>query len=117
MRPSPGILIIAACIVAACGPPSHGAAERTDSANAARDTMQSPTRPIADVQRDHERELLAIPGVVGIGIGECGGSPCLRVMADGLTRENRARIPSRIEGYRVEVDDTGEIRARDTTPG
>jgi hypothetical protein len=38
-------------------------------------------------------------------------------MADGLTSENRARIPSRIEGYRVEVDDTGEIRARDTTSG
>jgi hypothetical protein len=114
MRQPLALPIIAACILAACGPAPRGSAEHTNTAG---DTMQSPTRPIADVQRDHERELLAIPGVVGIGIGECSGAPCIRVMADGLTSENRARIPSRIEGYRVEVDDTGEIRARDTTSG
>lgn len=106
--------IIAACMVVACSPAPRGSAERT---NFVGDTVTSPTRPIADVQRDHERELLAIPGVVGLGIGACGGVPCIRVMADGLTSENRARIPSRLEGYRVEVDDTGAIRARDTTAG
>lgn len=117
MRLTSGALIMTLGISASCGPSPRGAESSAESANAARDTMETPSRPVADVQRDHERELLAIPGVVGIGTGECEGAPCIRVMVDRLTSANRARIPVRLEGYRVEVEDTGEIRARDTLPG
>lgn len=70
-----------------------------------------PTRPIADVQRDHTSELMAVPGVVGIYEGALpDGTPCIRVMVQARTTEIDTRLPKSLEGYRVEVEVTGVIR-------
>jgi hypothetical protein len=70
-----------------------------------------PVRPIADVQRDHTAELLAVPGVVGIYEGALpDGTPCIRVMVQSRGAATEARIPKSLEGYRVEVEVTGVIR-------
>jgi hypothetical protein len=71
-----------------------------------------PSRDINEVLRDHDRELMKIPGVVGIyvGLAEDGITPCLRVMVDRKTPELEKKIPKSLEGYRVLVDETGTIR-------
>ena len=70
-----------------------------------------PTRPIADVQRDHTDELMSVPGVVGVYEGALDdGTPCLRVMVKERTPETDRRIPRMLEGYRVEVEVSGVIR-------
>ncbi len=68
-------------------------------------------KSIEEVQESHEEEWLSIPGVVGVGIGECEGSPCIQIMVEKKTDSLSARIPSRIEGYVVNIKETGAFRA------
>ena len=49
-------------------------------------------------------------GGVGTGQGECEGKPCLKVFVDTITSALVQHIPSAIEGYQVQVVETGEIR-------
>lgn len=69
-------------------------------------------RDINAVLRDHDRELMAIPDVVGVYVGllEDNKTPCLKVMVVQKTPELERRIPKSLEGYRVELDVTGVIR-------
>ena len=71
-----------------------------------------PRRDINDVLKDHDRELLKIPGVVGVYVGalEDGKTLCLKVMVVQKTPELEQKIPKVLEGYPVFLDETGVIR-------
>ncbi len=56
--------------------------------------------------------VMALSGVVGIGIGECEGAPCIKVFVVRETEELGRQIPSTFEGFPVVTQVTGEIRAR-----
>ncbi|MBI5710706.1 MAG: hypothetical protein HZC42_10445 [Candidatus Eisenbacteria bacterium] len=68
-------------------------------------------RPIGQVLLAHTGELMAIPGVVGTGEGTSAGRPALVVLVERRTPAIVARIPREIEGYPVEVRETGKVRA------
>lgn len=53
--------------------------------------------------------LLDKPGVVGVGIGECAGEPCIKVMLEKELKD--VAIPSESFGFKVEMEVTGTIRA------
>ena len=72
-----------------------------------------PEKPIEAVLKEHTDRLMALPGVVGTGQGECAGKPCIKVFVVKETSELLGQIPSAIEGYTVEVVATGKIKARD----
>ncbi len=75
--------------------------------------QQSMTRKdINAVLRDHDKELLAIPGVVGVYVGLLPDdkTPCLKVMVVKETADLKRRIPKSIEGYPVLVEESGVIR-------
>lgn len=63
------------------------------------------------VLEQHSPRLLSLAGVVGVGRGECGGRPCIKVMVVENTAELAALIGGEIEGFRIEIIETGEIRA------
>ena len=70
-------------------------------------------RDINEVLRDHDRELMAIPGVVGVYVAQLEDrrkTPCLKVMVVKKTRELARAIPSALEGHPVVVEETGAIR-------
>jgi hypothetical protein len=67
---------------------------------------------IEETLKKHTQELMAIPGVVGTGQGLCDGTPCIKVLVIERTPEIKKRIPDTLEGYRVEVEVTGRIRAQ-----
>jgi len=68
-------------------------------------------RAIETVLADHTDRLVAVEGVVGVAVGKCRGRPCIRVFVVEETPELRLRIPRSLEGYPVEVQQTGEFRA------
>jgi hypothetical protein len=74
----------------------------------------SPTRDINAVLASHDKELLAIPDVVGVYVGTIGNERqlCLKVMLARANPESERKIPRIIEGYRVVTEVTGEIDAR-----
>lgn len=80
--------------------------------NMAQNNSPSPKRDINAVLRDHDKALLAIPGVVGVYVGllEDGKTPCLKVMLARSSAETERAIPKTIEGYPVVREVTGEIR-------
>ena len=77
-----------------------------------------PTRPIEDVLRDHTPELMRLPGVVGTFEGATkNGERCIKVMVKEKTKELERAIPKELEGWRVEIEVTGEIRPLGGAPG
>jgi hypothetical protein len=50
------------------------------------------------------------PGVTGTAIGLSRGKPCLKVYVED--RRAAGRIPSRVDGHRVEVEETGTFNRR-----
>ena len=74
----------------------------------------SPTREINAVLASHDKELLAIPDVVGVYVGAIGNERqlCLKVMLARANPESERKIPRMIEGYLVVTEVTGEIDAR-----
>lgn len=70
-----------------------------------------PARTIKDVLKQHTNDLMAISGVVGTGQGLCDGEPCIKVFVIKKTQELEEKIPGKLEGYPVKIEETGEIRA------
>ncbi len=71
-----------------------------------------PLRDIHAVLRDHEKDLMSIPGVVGVGValGVDGQTLCLRVVAASKTPALEQKVPQSLEGHPVEVWETGVFR-------
>ena len=81
----------------------------------------SPTMPQRDINavlRAHDKELLAIPGVVGVYVGLLPDqkTPELKVMVVKKTKDLEQAIPKTLEGYQVELDETGVIRPMQHSP-
>ena len=67
---------------------------------------------IEAVKAKHTKELMALPGVVSVGIGrDAAGKPAIMVGLKGPHPETRARIPHSLDGYPVVVQEIGAIRA------
>ena len=69
-----------------------------------------PKKTIEEVLQDHTAGLMAIPGVVGTGQGLCSGEPCIRVFVEKKTDDLLNQVPTEIEGYLVDIAETGEFR-------
>lgn len=67
------------------------------------------------VLRDHDKDLLTIPGVVGVFVGLLPDdkTPCLKVIVVKETEDLKSRIPDFIEGYPVLIEESGVIRPLD----
>ena len=69
-----------------------------------------PEKTIQDVLKEHTKELLTIPGVVGTAIGLCDKKPCIRVYVVKKTSEIDQKIPAILKGFPIEVEETGEFK-------
>jgi hypothetical protein len=69
-------------------------------------------KDINAVLKAHDKELLAIPGVVGVYVGVLPDekTPCLKVMVVEETEDLKRRIPKSIEGHPVLIEESGVIR-------
>jgi hypothetical protein len=63
-----------------------------------------------DVQRDHEATWMALPHVIGVGLGEHDGKPALVIFASA-THASHTEIPQVVEGYAVRIEVVGEVKA------
>jgi hypothetical protein len=95
-------------IAAACGGAGGGggAAERPEEAGVTDTTIESAQQQLTD-------SLLTKPGVAGTAIGLCDDTPCIKVYLTRRDEELQAMIPDSIHGFKVDVEITGEFRARD----
>lgn len=74
------------------------------------------TKSIENVLAANSDSIMAIKGVVGVGISQLDGKPCLKVMVDRISRITRKQIPKTLDGFPVVIEETGEFKARARTP-
>ncbi|MCF7974352.1 MAG: hypothetical protein K9N55_11095 [Phycisphaerae bacterium] len=98
-------VVTAAGLVTGCG----SFAGRSDQARGK--TMTKPT--IEQIQEAHTDEWMAIPGVEGTAIGLHQGKPCILILASVEASQLRDRIPSKVQGYSVVIEETGTFRTLD----
>jgi hypothetical protein len=71
---------------------------------------------IAETKARHEAELLALPNVTGVGIGERAGRPVIKVFVTEKVPESMLapaeRVPTSLDGYEVDVEAIGSIEAQ-----
>ena len=72
-----------------------------------------PEKSIEEVLQAHTPRLMSRPGVVGTAQGLCAGAPCIKVMVIQKTPELDQEIGGELDGYPVEILETGEIHALD----
>ena len=74
------------------------------------DTM---TDAIYEVKRQNEADLMALPGVVSVGIGRGpNGQPAIIVGMESAAEAGARRVPSEINGYPVVIQKTGKLKAQ-----
>ncbi|HUX77197.1 MAG TPA: hypothetical protein VMY40_11210 [Anaerolineae bacterium] len=66
---------------------------------------------IEQAKGQHETELMAIEGVVGVGIGECEGEPCVKVLLENESSDLKRQIPTQLDGYTVDTEVVGSLEA------
>ncbi len=71
---------------------------------------QMTNKSIEQVLKEHTDHLMSIPGVTGTAQGELNGKPCIKVYVVKETEELRKQIPKEIEGYPVEIQESGVIK-------
>ena len=66
---------------------------------------------IQQVQSKYQDQIMAIAGVVGIGIGSVNDELMIKVLVVKKTKELEQKIPETLENYKIVIQETGEIRA------
>jgi hypothetical protein len=75
-----------------------------------------PEMPIAEAKSRHEDDLLALPNVNGVGIGERDGKDVIKVFVTQKVPESSLApedvVPASLEGYEVKVEEIGIVEAQ-----
>ena len=67
---------------------------------------------LQEVKKAHEARLMAVTGVVSVGIGrDESGQAVIIVGLDRERPETRRQLPKRLEGYDVRTEVVGRIKA------
>ena len=70
-----------------------------------------PTRDIKTVMEAHAAEIMSIAGVAAVAIGELpDGTPCIKVYVVEKSEAIVKKIPDRLEGHPIVIEESGEIK-------
>ena len=75
------------------------------------DPDEEPASGVLAVKQRHEEDLMALPGVTGVGVGQNDiGDDAIVIYLE--ERSAAAQLPTEIDGYDVVVEVTGIIEAQ-----
>lgn len=82
-----------------------------EEASKTKEPPEMSSRDIMTVMEAHVDELMKIPGVAAVAIGELEDkTPCIKVYVIEKTAEIEENIPAELEGHPVVVEVSGEIK-------
>jgi hypothetical protein len=71
---------------------------------------------IEEAKSRHEAELLSLPHVTGVGIGERDGTPVIKVFVTRKVPKSQLApgevVPRSLEGHEVDVEEIGVVEAQ-----
>ena len=105
----PSVLVVSA-LLAGCGPPSPGGGQLTPLPV----VTSIPAHDIRAVLDKHQEELMRLPGVVGVGVGqdETTGEPIILILMAEPAPDLEKDLPRKLDGYSVKPLVVGEIKAQ-----
>lgn len=65
------------------------------------------------IKERYEPWIMNFPGVVGTGIGDCQGTPCIKVYIKEKTPALEQQLPKRLEGLQLDIEVTGPIEIQE----
>jgi hypothetical protein len=75
---------------------------------------------IESVRDKYEQQLMRLPNVVGVGIGQKADKPVIQVMVTQKVAESalkpHERIPKVLDGHKTDVVEIGIVSAQGTGP-
>lgn len=90
--------------------PGDEAEETAEDTTLAEDTL--PQRTIQEVMGDYGDQWMVRTEVTGLGIGRCGGEPCIVVYLTRELPEDAEPLPGEVEGYTVRTEVIGRVVPR-----
>jgi hypothetical protein len=88
---------------------STGCTKRPDSGEG--NALKMSSGEAIKIMNAHVDELMAVPGVTAVAVGALDdGRPCILVYVVKKTADHNKLIPRELEGYRVVVEVSGEIK-------
>ncbi len=84
-----------------------------EQAEIGQEDSSMPNKSLEEILQEYTDSLMTMSGVVGTAQGLCDGEPCIRVFVIKKSDELMGQIPPMIEGYPVDVQETGEFRKLD----
>lgn len=77
------------------------------------DGEQGMPATIHEVKAKHAPRFLALPGVVSVGVGrDAAGAEVIVIGLDRERPESQAALPTQLEGYSVQVQIIGAVKAQ-----
>jgi hypothetical protein len=74
--------------------------------------MQGSKYSIEQIRTRNEKDILAIPGVVGMGVGICKtGNECLKIYTSVPIDQVQNKLPEEMANIEFELEFVGEIKA------
>ncbi len=74
--------------------------------------MSDQTQRAIDAKRKHEESWMRLDEVVAVGVGMDDNQPAIIISVKAAADDIRRQIPSRVEGVKVVIRQTGEIKAQ-----
>ena len=69
-----------------------------------------------DARRAHEKDLMDMPNVIGVGLGQKDGKDVIKVFVTHNVPESALRqgevVPKTLEGYETDVEEIGVVTAQ-----
>jgi hypothetical protein len=76
---------------------------------------------IEAVKMKHEEQLMRLPNVTGVGIGQKAGKASIKVFVTHKVPESALRpaevVPKTLDGYQTDVEEIGVVTAQDVGGG
>ena len=67
---------------------------------------------IQQAKEKYQAELMALPGVVSMGVGLSEGEIVIMIGLDGKHPDSQKELPKELEGYKVVSQNVGTIKAQ-----
>jgi len=72
---------------------------------------------ITEVMRRHEEQILRLPNVTGIGIGEKDSQPVIKIFVSVMPSEvELSQVPRVLDGYPTDVEEIGIVMTQPSNP-
>lgn len=79
-------------------------------------TVTQPDKTLAQVLDSNRTAIMALPHVIGVGIGKCGAELCIKVLASECSDELEEGLETLLQGHPYKIEITEPLQTLPSAP-